>query len=76
MIGWEIVPILNPMENLFSILNEKVYGDPEPQTLDELKKESERQGRKSLFDCLKSLLHSMLKRLESVIVKNSGHCGY
>ena len=31
-------PDLNPMENLFHILNEKVYCDPEPQTLDELKR--------------------------------------
>ena len=41
---------INPMETLFSILNEKVYCDPEPQTLDELKKnESERHGGKSLL---------------------------
>ena len=42
MIGWEIVPILNPMENLFNILNEKVYCDPELQTLDELKKKNQK----------------------------------
>ena len=42
-------PDLNPMENLFSILNEKVYCDPEPQTLDEPKNESERHGGKSLL---------------------------
>ena len=43
-------PDLNPMENLFSILNEKVYCDPELQTLDELKKnESERRGGESLL---------------------------
>ena len=30
-------PDLNPMENLFSNLNKKMYCDPEPQTLDELK---------------------------------------
>ena len=69
-------PNLNPMENLFSILNEKVYCDPKPQTLDELKKRIRKAWREITIDCLKSLLHSMPKRLESVIVKNGGHCGY
>ena len=69
-------PDLNPMENLFSILNAKVYCDPEPQTLDELKKRIRKAWREITIDCIKSLLHSMPKRLESVIVKNSGHCGY
>ena len=63
-------PDINPMENLFSILNEKVYCDPEPQTLDELKKRIRKAWWEITIDCLKSLLHSMPKRLESVIVKN------
>ena len=69
-------PDLNPMKNLFSILNEKVYCDPELQTLDELKKRIRKAWRGITIDCLKSLLHSMPKCLESVIVKNGGHCGY
>ena len=65
-------PDLNPMENLFSILNKKVYCDPESQTLDELKKkQSERHSGKSLLT-----LHSMPNCPELVIVKNGGHCGY
>ena len=32
--------------------------------------------REITIDCLKSLLHSMPKRLESVIVINGGHCAY
>ena len=35
-------PDFNPMENLFSTLNEKVYCDPDPQTLDELKKTNQK----------------------------------
>ena len=69
-------PDLMPMENLFSILNEKVYCDREPQTLDELKNRIIKAWREITIDCLKSLLHSMPKRLESVIDKNGGHCGY
>ena len=69
-------PDFDPMENLFSILNEKVNGDPEPQTLDELKKRIRKAWQKITIGCLKSFLHSMQKRLESVIVKNGGHCGY
>ena len=67
---------LNLMENLFSILNENVYCDPEPQTLDELKTQIRKAWRGITVDCLKSLLHSMRKRLESVIVINGGHCGH
>ena len=69
-------PDFNPMENLFSILNEKVYCDLEPQTLDKLKKRIRKAWQEIAIDCLKSFLHSMPKRLESVIVKNGGHCGY
>ena len=42
-------PNLNPMENIFSMLNEIVYCDPKPQLLDELKNESERHGGVSLL---------------------------
>ena len=69
-------PDLNPMENFLSIQNEKVYCDPEPQTLYELKKQIRKAWPEITIDCLKSLLHSMPKRLESVIVKNGDHCGY
>ena len=44
-------PDLNPMENLFSILNEKVYCDPEHQTLDELKKRIRKAWRGIIIDC-------------------------
>ena len=64
------------MENLFSILNEKVYCDPEPQTSDELEKRIRKAWREITIDYLISLLHSRPKRLETVIVKNGGHCGY
>ena len=37
-------PDLNPMENLFSILNEKEYCDLEPQTSDELKTNQKGMG--------------------------------
>ena len=51
---------LNPMENLFSILNKKVYCDPEPQkTLDELTKRIRKAWQEITIDCLKSLLHNM-----------------
>ena len=43
-------PDLNPMENLFSILNKKVYCDPEPQTLDELKKKTRKAWREITID--------------------------
>ena len=62
-------PDLNPMENLFSILNEKVYCDPEPQTLDELKKRIRKAWREITIDCLKFLLHSMPKRLNQSLIK-------
>ena len=52
------------MENLFSILNKKLYCDPEPQTL-----RISKAWREITIDCLTSLLHSMPKRLELVIVK-------
>ena len=42
----------------------------------DLKKRINKAGQEITLDCLKSLLHSMPKRLESVIVKNGGHCGY
>ena len=58
-------PNLNPMENFFRILNEKVYCDPEPQ------KTSERHGGKSLLTVSNPFCTVCLN-----VVKNGGHCGY
>ena len=41
-----------PGNSLFSILNEKVYCDPEPQTLDELKKRIRKAWREITIHCL------------------------
>ena len=69
-------PDLNPTENLFSILDDKVYADPQPQTLETLSKRLKLSWKSIPSDTLRNLIHSMPQRLKAVIYNNGGHSGY
>src|SRR6266404_6048298 len=61
-------PDLSPIENVWTIVAATFYGDPEPQTLNSLKRRLRKEW-KSIP--LKNLIGSMPDRLEAVL-KNKG----
>ena len=69
-------PDLNPIENIWSIIDEKTYKDPAPKTMKELKRRLRFAWKNVTLDTLKELAHSMPRRLENAIKNNGGHAGY
>ena len=66
--GWPAnPPDLNPIENIWSIINETTYKDPAPKTMKELKRRLSFAWKNVSLDTLKKLVHSMRK---------GGHSGY
>ena len=69
-------PDINPVENLWSIMDEVVYKDPTPKTMKDLKKRLKQAWKKIPLSTLLDLSHSMHPRLRNVITNKAGHAGY
>ncbi|MCP3851901.1 MAG: hypothetical protein GY694_16950 [Gammaproteobacteria bacterium] len=69
-------PDLNPIENLWSILDDSVYVEPLPTTLDELKKRITEAWSNLSPIVLQKLAGSMKHRIEICVSQNGGKTGY
>lgn len=70
------IPDLNPVENIWSIIDETAYKDPASKTLDELRRRLRFARENVTLDTLKELAHSMPRHLENVRKNKGGHSGY
>ena len=72
-------PDINPVENLWSIMDEVVYKDPTPKTMKDLKRRLKQAWKKiplSTSRYMTLISHSMPQRLRNVITNKGGHAGY
>ena len=69
-------PDINPVENLWSIMDEVVYKDPTPKTKKDLKRWLKQAWKKIPLSTPHDLSHSMPQRLRNVITNKGGHDGY
>ena len=69
-------PDLNPIENLWSILDTEVYRDPCPTSMDQLRRRLKLAWRGIPQEHLASLIHSMPTRIKNVIRNKGGASGY
>jgi transposase len=68
-------PDLNPIENLWFILKDRVRRH-RPKSLDELKYYIQLEWDKITEEDIKKLVKTMQKRIRAVIANNGGHCKY
>jgi len=68
-------PDLNPIENLWGILKQKVDAR-HPRTVDELRNVAEEEWRRISMDTVRACIESMARRLTAVIEANGGQTGY
>ena len=66
-------PDINPVENLWSIMDEVVYKDPTPKTMKDLNRRLKLAWKKIPLSTLHDLSHSMQQRLRNVITNKGGH---
>ena len=66
-------PDINPVENLWSIMDEVVYKDPTPKTMKDLNRRLKLAWKKIPLSTLQDLSHSMQQRLRNVITNKGGH---
>jgi len=64
-------PDLSPIENIWSIMATTVYADPEPQTVNSLKRRLRKAWKSITLGTLQNLIGSMPDRLQAII-KNKG----
>lgn len=78
LLQWPAIsPDLNPMENLWSILSQQVYRNGRQfNNLKDLKKAIQEEWDKIDISVLQSLINSMPRRLNDVIINNGGHTNY
>ena len=78
LLEWPAVsPDLNPVENLWSIVSQRVYGNGRQfGTLKELKCAIQEEWAKIDNSMLHSLINSMPFRLSQVIFNNGSHTSY
>jgi len=69
-------PDINPLENLWSIMDEVVYKDPTPKTMKDLKRRLKQAWKNIPLSTLHDLSHSMPQRLQNVINNKGGHAGF
>ena len=69
-------PDINPVENLWSIMDEVVYKDPTPKTTKDLKRRLKQAWKKIPLSTLHDLSHSMPQWLRNLITNKGGHAGY
>ena len=63
-------PDLNPVENLWSIMDREVYKDPSPKNMDHLKRRLRQSWKNIKPSTFRDLSHSMPRWLQNVIKKN------
>jgi len=68
------LPDINPVKNLWSIMDEVVYKDPTPKSMKDLKRLLKQAWKDIPFSTLYDLSHSMPQRLQNVITKQRGAC--
>ena len=69
-------PDLNPIENLWGIMDENTYRDPEPKTTAQIKRRLSKAWANIPLTTLQELSHSMPRHLRNVIKNKGGHAGY
>ena len=69
-------PDLSPIENVWSIMAATVYADPEPQTLNTLKRRLRKAWKSIPLKTLKNLIGSMPDRLETVLMSKGDTIKY
>ena len=69
-------PDINPVENLWSIMDEVVYKDPTPKTMKDLKRRLKQAWKKIPLSTLLDLSQSTQPPLRNVITNKAGHAGY
>jgi len=69
-------PDINPVENLWSIMDEVVCKDLTPKTMKDLKRRLKQAWKNIPLSTLHDLFHSMPQRLQNVIKNKGGHAGY
>jgi len=69
-------PDINPVENLWSIMDEVVYKDPTVETMKDLKRRLRQAWKNTPLFTLYDLSQSLLQRLQNVIRNKGGHAGY
>jgi len=67
---------LNPIEDIWSIIDETTYNDPAPKTMAELKRRLRFPWKNSIIDTRKELAHFMPRRSENAIKNKTGDSGY
>ena len=75
--GWPTnSPDVSPVENLWGIMDENTYRDPEPKTMAQLKRRLSEAWANISLTTLQELSHGMPRRLQNVIRNKGGHAGY
>lgn len=69
-------PDLSPIENLWSILSNVVYKDPEPKTIDQLKRRLQRAWNSISLETLHNLIDSLPRRIKAVIANKGNTIAY
>lgn len=69
-------PDLSPVENLWAILNQKIFHTPAPTTMAQLKSRILKEWQSIDVTMLRNLVHSMPDRLQTVRTNKGGHCDY
>lgn len=69
-------PDLSPIENLWSILSNSVYKDPEPKTLDQLKRRLLKAWNSIPLETLENLVKSLPRRMKAVIDNKGNTIAY
>ena len=69
-------PDLSPIENMWSILSNKVYRDPEPTNIDQLIRRLRSAWNSVTVDTLEALVQSMPTRIAEVIRKKGNILSY
>ena len=69
-------PDFNPVENLWSTMDEVVYKKPTPKTLKDSKRWLKQAWKKIPLSTLHDLPHSMPQWLQDVITNKGGHARY
>jgi len=66
-------PDINPVENLWSIMDEFDYKDPTPKTMKDLKRRLKQDWKNIPLSTVHDLSHSMPQLLQNVIKNKGGH---
>jgi len=69
-------PDFNPVENLWSTMDEVVYKKPTPKSMKDLKRWLKQAWKKISLSTLHDLPHSMPQWLHNVITNKGGHARY